>query len=367
VPTRAAALLSLVVLFAAAPAGAGATPTVAHLCSEAARLASVDPDAAKAAIAQAAALAPSKECTAAVDALAPAHPTMQSIEDFITAWGKVIGAVVGAALLVLALLAAAFSLATHSSRIRRGLRRVWFVGRFFQPSVSVGTIDDSAATGHGVAVSGLIGLALRRLSSDGGGVTLDVITGAESFGDSVAKLGDVAPQFKALGAILGFITDTAAWPRYQLSGALEPDAGQGLGLTLALDKKQSAIDGTLLTREPLNGSASASAAALEMLAMVAAGWAEYAIRWTDVKKPADVEKVFDYNAKPRSYAYLRAGSVLEFLGHKADAIQAYRQAVREDGTNAGALANLGRLVGRDDELEGERLLTAALLALEPTR
>lgn len=373
------ALVALVVLIAAVAAGtAGATAPTADQrtqCAAAQTLAGLGRDS----DAEALYLALAKvgvPCKGATVALRPGWKSR--VETFITDWSKVIGALAGAALLGVLLLASAFSLATHSRRARRALRHLWLVGRLLQPSVSVKDFDGSVGGANdGPATSALVGMGLRRICSEGKpsrvrtgrklrrirsddqAVGLDVITGAESFGDTVAKLGDVAPQFKALGAILSFVTQTAAWPRYQLGGTLEPDGGHGPGMTLALDRRQRAADGTVLWRKPGTGENAENV--LQQLALVAAGWTEWAVRNDEMPEG------FDYQSKPRSYAYLRAGAVMEYLGHPEDAVDAYQEAVRQDSTNAGALANLGRIYGRGGrDADAESLLKAAVLALEPS-
>ncbi|HEY4412492.1 MAG TPA: hypothetical protein VGN06_05795, partial [Gaiellaceae bacterium] len=100
--------------------------------------------------------------------------------------------------------------------------------------------------------------------------------------------------------------------------------------------------------------------AFQQLASVAAGWIDYAVR-------KDEGLRFDFVASPRSIAYFRAGMYLQSLaigGDDTAALKAYAQAIEEDGTNVGALINLGRAWDGDGKHdEAELLLKRALAAI----
>src|SRR5207249_331381 len=172
---------------------------------------------------------------------------------------------------------------------------------------------------------------LRALTFGGapGTARVDVSTGAEGIGDTIARLGDAAPQFKALAAVFGFLSHAAALPRYRLRGTMQADAGSGLGVTLTLDRRTRSAGGTnLLRSRPATDPSGAET--FQMLALVTAGWAEAAVRHDE-----HLGK-FEFEAKEKSYAYLRAGAVYQYLQQPDLAVEAYESAIADDGTNIGA-------------------------------
>jgi len=175
--------------------------------------------------------------------------------------------------------------------------------------------------------------------------------------DTIARLGDLAPQFKALAAIVAFVVQIARLPIYTVNGTLQPDGGSGFGLTLTLDRGRRAADATTLWHTKGDETVDA---VFQRLATVAAGWIDYAAR-------IDEGLAFDFVASPKSIAYFRAGVVMKELGRDDDACRLYDQALRLDATNIGALVNLARIYEHKSLLRDEAvtMLEAAIAAVVP--
>jgi tetratricopeptide (TPR) repeat protein len=336
---------------------AAATPSDATgYCAVANTLYQTDPAAAKAALVQAALIDPAAPCIKRVQAelAPPSSDVMKDIEDWIAHWTKLLGALAVAGLAGVLVIGSAFGLATRLLVVRRAVRRVPLVGRLLQPRVSLGTFADGGGGADPLpaGVQALVDNALQRLTSADRSVRLGRSSGTDSASDTIGRLGDLAPQFKALAAIVGFVARISALPVYTVNGTLQGDAGAGLGLTLTLDRGRHAADAARLVRKKKREKVEAT---YQVLALVAAGWIDYAIR-------KDARLDFDFVASPRSIGYFRAGVVLQSLGREDDAMRAYDEALRIDGTNVGALVNLARLYEGDParRAQAPAMLQAAL-------
>src|SRR5579872_4667064 len=122
-------------------AAAAATPTTAAgYCAAGRALVRVDPAAAKAALVQAALLDPNARCIGKVQAKLAAPPPQtwdETVESAIARWTAFAGALAGAVLAAIFVVAVAFGLATHSQRVRRVLRGIPLVRRLMQPRISL--------------------------------------------------------------------------------------------------------------------------------------------------------------------------------------------------------------------------------------
>jgi hypothetical protein len=338
---------------------AGATPRYATgYCALAHTLAPSDPAAAKAALVKAGLINSHNPCIEKVQGeLKPPPPSWRkTVEDTISDWSTFFGSLALPALFALLIAGALLALTTYSPRVRRLGRRTPGLRRWFSARVALDTLDDAGATGFGPGTGALIANALDRLTRLGaqsGEYTIDRASGVESAADSVAVLADISPRFKALGSVLTFLGRAAALPRYKLAGALQGAGGLGSGLTLALTRRAQTVDGATFWRADPT-----TADAFQHLAIVAAGWIDFAVR----RQEGFDDLAFDTSGV--SFAHFRAGVAYELLERPEDAKTAYLQALSKDPTNVGALMNLGRIydrAGRPDE--AETMLTAALLAL----
>ena len=209
-----------------------------------------------------------------------------------------------------------------------------------------------------MGIQALVDNALQRLTTADKTVRLGRSSGTDSVSDTIARLGDLAPQFKAVASIVAFVVRVARLPIYTVNGTLQPNGETGLGLTLTLDRGRHAADATTLWREPGEDKPEA---VFQQIATVAAGWIDYAAR-------KDEGLAFDFVASPRSIGFFRAGVVMQELGRVDEACDLYDEALRIDGTNVGALVNLARIYESKTLLREQAvtMLEAALEAVVPT-
>jgi hypothetical protein len=328
--------------FAAPVPALGATQAHEQQCAAAQHLASLgrEADAVNAYFALAKAGVPCPGETAAL------HPGFRRrITDFVSEWW---------AFALYAALVAGFAFAVLSwfRAVRAALRHVPLVRRAFDPAVSIGQFDDSAfgPPGPGAATSALVQQGLRRLNGNSlqNVAHIGVATGVENLSTTVAQLGGLASQFNAAAAVIGFLTRAMALPQYQLSATLQPDGGQGVGLSLRLDRRSRSVDAVTLWQEP--GMPAGDTATFQLLATAAAAWTEYAVR-----KDENLTKL-EFDTPPRSYAYFRSGGLYQLYGLRPLAEQAYRTALAIDGGSAGALSNLGGMRATDEDYDGAATL-----------
>lgn len=279
------------------------------------------------------------KCKGTTAALHPGWPWR--VTQFVSAWWSF-------ALYAALVAGVVFAFFTRFRPIRGGLRRTPIVGAFFEPRVAVATFDSSASgtLTIGTAATALVNNALRRFAGPSLSSVnhISVSTGSESASTTVAKLGDLGPQFKAVAAVMAFLGRVISSPVYQLTGTLQPDDGQGMGLTLTLDRRSRAVDATTMRVKPRppkkKDDTTEVVAALEGLSQLAAAWVDYATRKDEL--PND----FEYSTSPKSYAQLRLG-ILQGLQGEFDLAEAsYSAALDEDPGNVGALVNLAELLRR---------------------
>jgi hypothetical protein len=305
----------------------------------------------------------------------PAHSKKEArtrVEDAIATWSKFLAILTIPVLAALALAALLLSAATRSRRLRSQLRRLPGLRGWLRPRIAVGSFGDPLIPALGEGTSALLSAALSRMHGEPGqgDYNLDLSSGTEKAGATVALLGDVAPQFKAFAAILGFATRAAVLPRYKLTGSLHAPSGRGDAVTLAVSRSASDVASTTLWRQrppPVRKRARPASTALtddarvdafQQLALVAAGWADFIVRSSEAV--LDVE----WETTAPSFAFFRLGVGYELDGSDDLARSAYEVSLRIDATNVGALVNLGRLYERQRQhVKAQRLLEAALLAL----
>jgi tetratricopeptide (TPR) repeat protein len=277
-------------------------------------------------------------CKGTAAALHPSWP--RRVTQFVSAWWSF-------ALYAALVAGLVFAFLTRLRPVRGGLRRVPIAGFFFQPRVAVGTFDSSAegTLAFGMASTALVDTALRRFVGDS--LTrvnhIAVSTGAESASATVAKLGDLGTEFKAVAAVMTFLGRVSSTPVYQLSGTLQPDGGDGLGVSLALDERLRAVDATTLRVKAKQKDAEDDTGriqALEQLSSLAAAWVDYAMRKDELPQE------FEYPVSPKSYAELRVGVLHALQGEPELAKNAYERALAQDRGNVGALVNLAAVLRR---------------------
>lgn len=305
-----------------------------------------------------AAVGESKPARAAYDKLLAARPNLAcaraglsklNAKSTLDRWGTEVGrltkllslaAVVG--LIAAAVLGGVFVLLTYVGPIRRLLRRIPVVGRAFRPRLSVGTfVDGGATSGVGAAVAPLVRqylYVLARQQTNDPDYTLDRLTATEDRIAAVGRLGDLAPQFKALSALLTAVPALARLPRYALGGSLQAaPAGRSGGITAILDQQHAQGAGvTLWSRD-----AQTDAGTYQALAAGAAAWADFEIR-----EIARYERTHLVRTAS-SFAYLQMGLQLEFDQQRAAARLAYLSALASDPANAAALTNIALLDASD--------------------
>jgi hypothetical protein len=237
-------------------------------------------------------------------------------------------------------LSVVFVALTYSTPFRRRFRTVWGFQSSLRPRLAVKTFVDSGGTTDCAGVEAAVRAGLSRLSraqeGPAGEYKLDTVSGVEGLESQVGKLGDVAPQFKSIAAIIGFAGAAARLPRYQLQGTLGERSGNDITVTLE-DRGGIASAATLRTNpkdhvDPFG-----------YLALVAGSWADYRIRQIEhLDLPSTTRSA-------ESYGHFRAGVACEELSMLDEAENAYLDALGVDRENYGALVNLALLTSRRGE------------------
>jgi tetratricopeptide (TPR) repeat protein len=220
-------------------------------------------------------------------------------------------------------------------------------GRFFlRTRLGVGVFTDGGVDPPiGAGVTNLVRIHLRRMAlkqeQGGSDYGLDRVTGIEGIAKSIGGLADLAPQFKALSALLLAIPSLGRFPRYTLNGSLQRGTPRGAGLTVILDHQRWQGEGITLWSQT-----TADAASYQALAAGAAAWTDFLVR-----EQTEQEQTTPFTKDAESYAYLRTGFQLERDDRRADARCAYVSAIRADPTNVAALLNLSVAAARDGDLQ----------------
>jgi tetratricopeptide (TPR) repeat protein len=266
--------------------------------------------------------------------------------------------------LVVALLLATllYALMTYIGPVRRRLRVLRILGHPLQPRLEVGKFDEPSNWSMGGSVHGLLRSSLSKLGRDQArnrdDYRLDSATGAEGVDTAVASLADIAPQFKAVAAVLTFGRQIARSPHYQLDGTIQAPRAEVCGLTVSLGRARgSSSTSTLWDSESATKAEEPSR--MYYLAAVAAGWADFRLR---EREQLEVAEGFN---SAECYGHFRAGFELEREQDQAGAWDAYRNALLHDRRSVPTLLNLARLAGRmHDYAEARRLLDRAILILD---
>jgi hypothetical protein len=283
-------------------------------------------------------------------------PAAQSFTDRVTGWTKLLA---GLAVPLIALFfvgSLIFVGLTHITAFRRGFRNAWGFRTGLRPRLAVKSLSDSGVTKDAAGVEAAVRASLSRLSraqeTHSGHYNLDTIHGVEGLESKVSKLGDVAPQFTSIAAIIGFVSSTARLPRYELQGTIADRTG--CDITVMLEDR-SGVNSAATLRTNLGDHPDPYG----YLALVAGGWADYRVRQIeDIDLPTTTQSA-------ESYGQFRAGVAYEDQFREQEALNAYVDAIDSDSENIGALVNLALLLRSHEQFEmGVALLQGAFDALE---
>lgn len=283
-------------------------------------------------------------------AKATAPETSTSAWDWLTDAAKHAGVAVGFVVLVsLLVVTVALVLLQPVMRWKR-TRDHWPAKLFRRPSLSVDDFNDSALTsklGPGVA-----GLVRGRVSWERDRFGLHVVSGQAGIASAWAGLGDVSADAKAAVAVIQFLTALLPRRNFVLKGQLQPDGNKGAGISLELSQGDAAKALVSFWANDLDAPAAGGTQTppgepgsqdggngkptdpYQQLAIASAAWTDH---WVSTLVGGDALLSRD----PLSWAYFRAGVDCQQAGELAAATTLYERALRSDGQNAGALANLG--------------------------
>lgn len=344
--------MSLVAL----PAAATAAPGSALACVYADALKrDGDRQAAHAAYLKVLAADPSSVCAnAGVEAtIAPSKSFWKTVGDV----AKDAASAIAAILLALLLLAVAVLLLLQVLTRTPWLRDRWPAKGIRRPAFSVAPLTDSPTDPLGSAVAGLI---RGRVTWRTDGFGLNVVSGQAGVASAFSGLGGVSGEAKAAVAVLTALTALLPRRRFELTGQLQPAGDEGVGISLELSQNGQAEALTSLWAESFHCPADSSPTAYQQLAVASAAWVDI-----EMTKAFDPGGLLTTNAQ--SWAFFRTGMDAQRLGDPKRAQVLYEQALAADGTNVGAMANLGIIYRRTRRYaDADDYLNRALLPIEGT-
>jgi len=247
-----------------------------------------------------------------------------------------VGYVIGAIVLALLLLGIAVLLLLQVLTRTPGLRDYWPAHRIRRPVFTVEPLTDTVTDPLGAAVAGLIrGRVTWRTDRFG----LNLVSGQAGVASAFSSLGDISSEASAAVAVIEFLTALLPRRRFQLSGQLQPAGEEGVGISLELSQNGNAEALTSLWAASFQLTHAPNPEAYQHLAVACAAWVDI---W--MTKAVDGSGLL--TSDPQSWAFFRAGVDAQRLGDRERAQVLYEQALAADGTNVGALANLGILYRR---------------------
>ena len=266
--------------------------------------------------------------------------------------------IIGAILLALLLIGVAGLLWLQVQTRAPWMRERWPARRIRRPVFTVDALTDTGADPLGSAVAGLIrGRVTWRTDRFG----LNLVSGQAGVASAFSGLGDVSGEAKAAVAVVAFLTALLPRRRFQLSGQLQPSGEEGVGISLELSQNGDAEALTSLWAASFHLTSAPNPAAYQHLAVAAAAWVDI---W--------MTKAIDGGAllteDPQSWAFFRSGMDAQRLGDRRRAQALYEQALAADGTNVGAMANLGIIYRRTRQyVDAEDYLNRALVPTEESK
>ena len=269
--------------------------------------------------------------------------------------GKVLTLVVLAAL-ALGILALLW---LHGQTRIPGLRDLPPASWIRRPALQIAAFDDNALSEHlGQSIAGLVRgqVSLRK---DRFGVNL--VSGQAGVASALGDLGGISTETSAAVAVVNFLATRLPRRRFVLGGALQPAGGEGPGLSLELDRQQNCEALITFWAASLKIDSDPAPRAYQSLAVAAAAWADHTV--ANALGGDDL-----LTADPQSWAYFRCGVDAQRLGDDPRARALYKLALVKDGSNLGALANLGIICRTQNEYESAEwyLAKALKVAEDPT-
>jgi tetratricopeptide (TPR) repeat protein len=267
--------------------------------------------------------------------------------------GKAAAAVVLGALLIAVVVLVLLQIQTRIP----GLRDIWPASRIRRPTLQIASLDDAALSEHlGASVAGLV---RGRVSWQRDRFGVNLVSGQAGVATALSGLGEVSSEAKAAVAVIDFLTAVLPRRRFVLAGELQPPGAEGRGISLELSQ-QTGYEAliTFWAGSLVIPDDAPAAKAYGTLAVAAAAWVDH---WmVRILGKGDL-----LTNDPQSWAVFRCGLDAQRLGEEKRARALYDRALVMDGTNVGAMANLGIIYRRSNEWEDAlRNLASALGATE---
>jgi tetratricopeptide (TPR) repeat protein len=276
--------------------------------------------------------------------VATAAPSTSSVWTSAGDIAKDAGYAVGAILLALLLAGVAALLWLQIQTRTPWIRDRWPAHRIRRPVFTVEPLTDAGTDPLGSAVAGLIrGRVTWRTDRFG----LNLVSGQAGVASAFSGIGDVSSEANAAVAVIAFLTALLPRRRFQLSGQLQPAGEEGVGISLELSQNGGAEALTSLWAASFHLTGAPSANAYQNLAVACAAW-------VDIWMTKALDGAGLLTGDPQSWAFFRSGVDAQRLGDRKRAQVLYEQALAVDGTNIGALANLGIICRRARQYEDAR-------------
>jgi tetratricopeptide (TPR) repeat protein len=349
--------VTVIAAVAALPATAAGASTTAQLCAYGTAL-QRDGERALAHAAFLRALAQSPDSQCANDGVkataAPSGPVWTNAGKIATDAAIGLGAIVLALLLIGVAILLLLQVVTRTP----GLRDQWPARGIRRPVFTVEPLTDTGTGQLGSAVAGLIrGRVTWRTDRFG----LNLVSGQAGVASAFSGLGDVSGEAQAAVAVIAALTALLPRRRFQLTGQLQPPGEEGVGISLELSQNGDAEALQSFWAASFHCGGGENATAYQHLAVACAAWVDI---W--MTKALDAGGLVTND--PHSWAFFRSGVDAQRLGDRKRAQVLYEQALASDGTNVGALANLGIICRRARQYaDAEDYLKRALAPTEGTK
>ena len=262
---------------------------------------------------------------------------------------------IGAILLALLLIGVGVLLLLQILTRTPGLRDHWPARGIRRPVFTVVPLTDTGTDPLGSAVAGLIRGRVTWTTDRFG---LNLVSGQAGVASAFSGLGDVSGEAKAALAVITFLTALLPRRRFELTGQLQPAGEEGVGISLELSQNGDAEALQSFWAASFHYTGDSNPTAYQHLAVACAAWVDI---W--MTKALDAGRLL--TSDPQSWAFFRSGVDAQRLGDRKRAQVLYEQALAADGTNIGALANLGIMCRRARQYaDAEDYLNRALLPAE---